>query len=136
MTKPTVPFGSIYRRGKRGTFQFENRRHGIIPTSLKTADPEEAVQRALERFGYLQYRDDGRQHEAVLQHLEMSSKKARKLPHHRVRLDEVNGQYVKILKRVGKRKGKLHVDADSQMPLSPNTLRAVLVIVRRFNSWL
>ena len=67
MKKPKVPFGTIYRRGKKGTFYFENRKRGINPCSLKTSDPDEAMEKVYDRFGYLNYHDELKQHEHILQ---------------------------------------------------------------------
>ena len=70
MKKPKVPFGTIYRRGKKGIFYFENRKKGINPSSLKTSNAEDAVEQAVERFGYLQFQDEARQQEYILQKLQ------------------------------------------------------------------
>ena len=49
---PSIGVGTIYARGKRGTFVFEYKA-GKIRASLKTSDPHEAERNARKTFGYL-----------------------------------------------------------------------------------
>ncbi len=135
MKKPRVPFGSIYPRGKKGTFYFENRKRGVNPTSLKTNDPDEAMERALELFGYLGHQDDRKQQERILQQFQQANTR---LVHSTssIALKDIEDEYLKVMKRIGKSKGDLHADASTELPLSPTTLRSKFGCLRHFLKWL
>ena len=135
MKKPKVSFGSIYTRGKKGTFYFENRKKGINPTSLKTIDPELAIEKAVELFGYLQFKDEEKQHEHVLQQFQ-NSKKRNFHSTSSILLDDIEVEYKKILNRVGKSKGNLHVGANANSSLSPETLRTNFIHVNVMRKWI
>jgi integrase len=49
---PSIGVGTIYARGKRGTYYFEDKSAGI-KASLKTSDPHEAERQARKCYGYL-----------------------------------------------------------------------------------
>ena len=102
MKKPKVPFGTIYRRGKKGIFYFENRKMGINPTSLKTSDPDEAMEKVYDRFGYLNYHDELKQHEHILNRYQTSKSKLNRSSSS-IKLVDIEGEFIKSLKRSGKK---------------------------------
>ncbi len=132
--KPQVPFGSIYQRGKN--YYFENRKKGIKPTSLKTDDPDEAVDKANELFGYLQFRDEARQQQQILQRIQSNNENGQRVEISTVALVDIEDEYSRALKRVGKSKGHRHIDATKECPLSPTTVYSTVCVVRQFRKWI
>ena len=135
MKKPKVPFGTIYRRGKKGIFYFENRKKGINPSSLKTSIAKDAVEQAVERFGYLQFQDEARQQEYILQKLQSLNSHLRHCGSS-IHIDDIYSEYIKALKRTGKAKGNVHVDASSDIPFSPLTIKSYQTKIKVFLEWL
>ena len=134
MKKPKVPFGTIYRRGKKGIFYFENRKKGVNPTSLKTSDPDLAIEKSIERFGYLQFQDEIKQQQHVLSQLQHVKHNLR-THGYSLKLEDIETEFLKSLKRSGKSKGKKHVDA-TDLPLSPGTIQNYRTKIKQFREWL
>ena len=134
---PTVSFGTIYTRGKRNTYYFQSKKHGVRQTSLKTTDPGEALERTLEFFGHLQFQDQEKQYEKLIEEHELTTDKIKSAKRkNSLALVQIKDEYVKALKRIGPTRKKLHVDASGKSPLSPTTLKSSLGIVRQFTTWL
>ena len=92
------------------------------------------MEKAYERFGHLQFQDEMKQHEHILQRYQSSRKN---LMHSTstVKLEHLESEYLKGLKRTGK-KGRIHVDSSSTMPISPKTIKCRKGNIRRLIKWL
>ena len=95
----------------------------------------QAVEKAVELFGYLQFQDEQKQHEHVLQQFQ-SSKKRSFHSTSSVLLSDIESEYKKILNRVGKSKGNLHTDASANLTLSPASLSTNFIHVNVFRKWI
>jgi len=129
---PSIGVGSIYRIGAK--WYFEDKGSGISRKSLKTADPQVARERALERFGYLLYKDASRQAEDLIARHTRAKEQYQDAIKPTVPVSDILLTWGKTLQTQASN-GKLHEDS-GDLVISPRTLRARRENVARFVDWL
>ena len=134
-TAKSINFGTIYKRGGKGNYYFENKALGVPAKSLGTADPDEATQVAIERYGHLQLRDQDKQAEALLQKYRSAHDKISEAAKPRIAIDSIWSTYLDTLSRYGGGRS-LHEDATPDSPLSPSQLKSAKGVLAGFARWL
>ncbi|MBT7841037.1 MAG: site-specific integrase [Lentisphaerae bacterium] len=132
--RQTITFGTIFKIGKR--YYFENKARGVSKKSLKTDSYATAVQEAAKRFGHLQLETDKDEQEHLLTRLQTTERQIEQAAKPRIKLKDIEAEYVKVLKRSSHSRRKLHADATGKMPLAETTLDSTLRIVKKFREWL
>jgi integrase len=132
--QPSIGIGTLFPRGKKGTWYFEHKAEGIR-ASLGTSDPLEAETVARKRFGYLLAGNHVDQLAEVKVRLEVAEGDSEAARRQTIPLEEqaIWTAYLRQLSLVSV--SRRHADGTRIAPLSPRTLRQCRSSLAKFLTW-